>query len=126
MAVGSGAAARAGDANKAPAAAADALSTSRLESARISSSCVLPRRFERCSRPALHPEQPAVMRLEVRARPFDLRRIVFHLLDLAERLAAGLLLRLRVHRAQAPDVDGQLLRLRREAEALEQPGGIGI
>ena len=37
--------------------------------------------------------------------------VVLHQLDLAERLAAGLLLDLRMHRAQAADIDDELLAL---------------
>src|SRR5215471_4521637 len=75
---------------------------------------------------ALHPEQFAVTRLDLFAQPFHRHGIVLHLLDLAKRLSTGLLLGLRMQRTQSSDVDAELLRLRREAEALEQAGGIRI
>src|SRR4051812_11715967 len=73
-----------------------------------------------------HSEQLAVARLDLLAHLFHRRRIVLHLLDLAERLAPGLLLDPGMQRTQAADIDRQLLRLGREAEALEQPRGVRI
>src|SRR6185436_11097140 len=66
---------------------------------------------------ASHPKQLGVVRLDLLAHLLDRGRIVLHLLDLTERLAAGLLLDARMHRAQAADIDDELLGLRREAEA---------
>ena len=43
-----------------------------------------------------------------------------------ERRAAGLVLRLRMHRAQPAGIDDELLCLGREREALEQPPGVRV
>ena len=56
----------------------------------------------------------------------DAGRIVLHDLDVLERLAPRMLLRLRMDRAQRADVDHKLLTLGGEAEALEQPRGVRI
>src|SRR5262245_62501565 len=64
--------------------------------------------------------------LDISARLFHRRGIVLHLLDLAKRLSTGLVLGLRMQRTQSSEIDRELLRLRREAEALEQPGGVWI
>src|SRR5262245_24889738 len=68
-----------------------------------------------------HPEQLAVARLDLLAHLLHRCGIVLHLLDLGEWLASGLLLDLRMQRTQAADIDDELLRFGREAEALEQP-----
>src|ERR671931_1197031 len=125
--VGSGAAARDGEAKNTPATPADALSTSRLENRRllIASSQSGPGLLDPppC---ALHSEQFTVTRLDLFAHLLHRGRIVLHFLDLAERLASGLLLGLRMQRTQACEIDRELLRLGREAEALEQPRGVRI
>src|SRR4051812_20144024 len=74
--------------------------------------------------PVSHPEQFLVAGLDRIGIALDAGRIVLELLDLAERLAAGLLLGLRMDRAQATDVDDELLAFRREAVALEQLSGV--
>src|SRR3979411_2661740 len=74
----------------------------------------------------LHPENLRVARLDVFAHAFDRGRIVLHDLDVAERLAAGLLPGGGMHRAQAARVDDQLLALGGETEALEQPRRVRI
>src|SRR5947199_2536750 len=74
----------------------------------------------------LDSEQPAIARFDLLAHLLHCGGIVLHLLDLAERLAARLLLDLRMQRAQSANIDDELLRLGREAEALKQPRGIGI
>src|SRR4051812_7012533 len=63
-------------------------------------------------------EDLCIARLDRIALSFDRRGVVFHRLDVPERLAAWLLLRLGMRRAQAADVDDQLLRLAAEAERL--------
>src|SRR5216117_3996267 len=74
----------------------------------------------------LHSEQLGVALLDRFTLLLDPGGVVLQHLDLLERLAAGLFLGLRMHRAQAADVDDELLRLLREAIALEQLGGVGI
>src|SRR5207245_2341626 len=69
---------------------------------------------------ASHAEQSAVARLDLLARPLDAGGVLLHGLDIAERLAAGLLLDQRMHRPQGPDIDDELLAFLREAIALEQ------
>src|SRR6266508_3375401 len=76
--------------------------------------------------PRSNSEQFAVTRLDLFAHLLHRSRIVLHFLDLAERLASGLLLGLRMQRTQACEIDRELLRFRREAEALEQPRGVRI
>src|SRR5258708_38464141 len=88
-------------------------SPTRGEGAHRDCGTVATRRLPRSSE--LHPEQLGVARLDLLARPLDPGRIVLELLDLRERPAAGLFLGLRVHRAQAADVDQGLLALYREA-----------
>src|ERR1700688_2605324 len=86
----------------------------------------MPWRFPEDDTGELDPEQLGVARLDLLARLLDAGRIVLHLLDLPERPAARLFLGLRVHGAQAADVDQGLLALHREAIALEQAAGIRI
>src|SRR5713101_8420962 len=75
---------------------------------------------------SLHPEQLAVARLDLFAHLVDAGSVLLHGLDLVERLAAGLLLGRRMHRAQSAEIDDQLLAFRREAVALEQPRRIRV
>src|SRR5712691_7456465 len=60
-----------------------------------------------------HPEQPAVARLDLLAHPLDRDRVVLHGLDVRQRSAPWPFPGVRVHGAQAADIDDQLLRLRR-------------
>src|SRR5205807_5425239 len=69
---------------------------------------------------ASNAEQLGIARLDRVALFFHGDRIVLHGLDILERLAAGLLLGLWMHRAQAADIDDELLCLSAEAERLEQ------
>src|SRR5262249_16388128 len=73
-----------------------------------------------------HPEQPAVARLDLFAHALDAGGILLHGFDLAQGLAPGLLLHLRMHRTHAAEIDDHLLALGREAIALEQPRRVGI
>src|SRR6185503_20791207 len=75
---------------------------------------------------ASHFEDACVARFDLVALFLDGDRIVFHLLDLGERLAPGLFLDLRMDRAQAAEIDVDLLRLGREHVALEEARGVGI
>src|SRR5262249_42118605 len=70
--------------------------------------------------PASNVEDLAVARLDLLALLLNRRGVVLHGLDVLERLAAGLVLRVRVHRAQAADINDQLLGLAAERERLEQ------
>src|SRR6478736_7951760 len=63
-----------------------------------------------------NPENLRVACLNLLAHPFDRHSILLHDLDLAERLAAGLLLGLQVLRTHAAMIDDELLRFRGEAE----------
>src|SRR5882757_11513582 len=71
-------------------------------------------------------EYLGVTRLDGLALFFDRGGVIFHGLDILQRLAAGLVLRIGVHRAQASDIDDELLRLATEAERLKQLGGVWI
>src|SRR5215469_2660940 len=71
-------------------------------------------------------EDLRIVRLDRLTLFFDSRRIVLHGLDLLERLAARLVLRVRMHGAQAADIDDELLRFAAEAEGLEELCRIGI
>src|SRR5439155_11308669 len=75
---------------------------------------------------ASHAEQSAVARLDLLARPLDAGGVLRHGLDIAERLAAGLLLDQRMHRPQGPEIDDELLAFLREAIALEQSRRVRI
>src|SRR5713101_1315414 len=65
-------------------------------------------------------EDLGVARLDLIALGFDRDRIVFHHLDVAQRLAAGLVLDRGMRRAQPAYVRDQLLRFQGEHVALEQ------
>src|SRR5262249_31677930 len=65
-------------------------------------------------------EDLGVARLYLIALFLDRRGIVLHGLDVLQRLAAGLLLGVRMYRAQAANVHDQLLRFAAHAERLEQ------
>src|ERR1035438_3831757 len=65
-------------------------------------------------------EQFGVMRLDRVALFFHRGRVVLHGLDVLERSAPRLFLGLRMHRAQAADIDDELLGITAEAERLEQ------
>src|SRR5262245_66058892 len=113
-------------ATTAPAAiAVEALSTLRRENRILVMVCLPVSNAAVAGLPS-HSEQLAVARLDLLAHLFHRRGIVLHLLDLGERLAPRLLFDLRMQRAQSADVDDQLLRLGREAEALEQPRRVRI
>src|SRR5580692_1332747 len=71
-------------------------------------------------------EDSCIARLDAVALLFHRDRVVLHGLDVLERHAPGLLLGLRMHRAQAADIDDELLGLRAEAERLKQPGRVRI
>src|SRR5215831_19480034 len=71
-------------------------------------------------------EDLRIARLDRLTLFFDRRRIVLHGLNLLERLAARLVLRVRMHGAQAADIDDELLRLAAEAEGLKKFCRIGI
>src|SRR3954464_8162076 len=71
-------------------------------------------------------EDFCVARLDGLAFLLYRRRVVLHGLDVLERLAPRLLARLRMHRAEAADIDDELLRLAAEAERLEQPCRVRI
>src|SRR5207244_11751734 len=71
--------------------------------------------------PTSDTEQFCVPRLDRLALFLHSGSIVLHGLDLGERLAAGLVPGLRMHRAQAADIDNELLHLLAQAEGLEQP-----
>src|SRR5580692_4897639 len=65
-------------------------------------------------------EDSCIARLDAVALLFHRDRVVLHGLDVLERHAPGLLLGLRMHRAQAADIDDELLGLAAEAERLKQ------
>src|SRR6202521_5871678 len=67
-----------------------------------------------------HVKVSGVQRLDLLALRLDGDRIVLHHLDLAQRLSPRLVLDQRMDRAQAADVDHELLGLDREHVALEQ------
>src|SRR3981081_301880 len=73
-----------------------------------------------------HPEQLAVARVDLLARRLDAGGVLLHGLDIAERLAAGLLLHLAVHGAHSAEIDDELLAFRGKAIALEQPRRIRV
>src|SRR5262249_49290912 len=52
--------------------------------------------------------------------PFDADGVLLHSLDVAERLAPGLVLDQGMHRPQRAEIDDQLLAFGRKAVALEQ------
>src|SRR6266487_1647469 len=81
---------------------------------------------ERCQSAGSNMKDLGVARLDLIALGLDRDRIVFHQLDVAQRLAAGLLLDRGMRRAQAPEVRHELLRLRGEHVALEQARRIGV
>src|SRR5437763_12499243 len=74
----------------------------------------------------LDSEQPAIARFDLLAHLLRCGGIVLHLLDLAERLAARLLLDLRMQRAQSDNIDDVLMCLGRGAEDMKQQRGDGI
>src|SRR3954468_23776414 len=76
------------------------------------------------SLPKSNVEQLGIMRLDRIALFFHRRRVVFHGLDILEWLASRLLPGVRMHRAQAADVDDELLCVTAEAERLEQLCGV--
>src|ERR1700748_1901543 len=54
-------------------------------------------------------EDPGVARLDRLAVLFDRSGVILHGFDVLERFAAGLVLRLRMHRTQPTDIDDELL-----------------
>src|SRR5438132_13189663 len=72
------------------------------------------------------PEQAAGARLDLVAHLLDGGGVLLEGFDLAERLAPGLLFGERMHRAQPTHIHHELLALRREAVALEQPCRVRI
>src|SRR5438552_996040 len=69
-------------------------------------------------------EQFCLARLDRLAFLLDRRGVVLHGLDVLQRRAPGLFLRLRMHRTQTPDIDDDLLCLTAQAEGLEQSCGV--
>src|SRR3981189_1532438 len=65
-------------------------------------------------------EQLGIVRLDGVALFFNRGGIILHGLDVLERLASSLFLGLRMHRAQAADIDDELLGVPAEAERLNQ------
>ena len=65
-------------------------------------------------------EDLLIARLDLFALLLGAGGVFLHQLDVGERLAARLLLDLRMQRTQAADIDDDLLRFRREAIVLEQ------
>src|SRR5262245_33267191 len=71
-------------------------------------------------------EDPGVARLDRVTAVFDCSSVILHGFDVFQRLAAGFLLRLRMHRAQPTDIDDELLRLAAETERLKQLGRVRV
>src|SRR6185436_10839967 len=71
-------------------------------------------------------EQLGVTHPDLFAVLLDAFGVVLQRLDVLERPVTGLLLGLGMHRAQAADVDDELLALRAEAIALEQARRVGV
>src|SRR5260221_12820270 len=71
-------------------------------------------------------EQLGVTHSDLFAVLLDAFGIVLQRLDVLERPVTRLLFRLRMHRAQTTDVDDELLALRGETIALEQPRRVRI
>src|SRR4051812_23527160 len=71
-------------------------------------------------------EDLGIARLDRVAFFFHGGRVVLHGLDLLEWLATRLLLGLRMRRAQATDIDNELLGVAAEAERLKQPRRVRI
>src|SRR5258708_24153802 len=65
-------------------------------------------------------EKLGVTRLDRVALFFHRGGVVLHGLDVLKGRAPRLLLGLRMHRAQAPDIDAELLRIAAEAERMQQ------
>src|SRR5262249_44077234 len=75
---------------------------------------------------ASHPEQLAVARLDLLARPFDADGVLLHGLDVAERLAPGFALDQGMHRPQRAEIDDQLRAFGRKEVAWEQSRRVGV
>src|SRR6476620_5438303 len=73
-----------------------------------------------------HTEDLRIARFHLVAGLLHGAGVILHHLDVLERHAARLVLLVRMERACAADIDDQLLRLKREAEALEQTRGIRV
>src|SRR5215472_1845621 len=73
-----------------------------------------------------NPEYLGVVRLDFFAVLLHRGRILLHQLDVAQWSASRLVLDLRMKRTHAALIDQEFLAFGAEAEALEQPCGIGI
>src|SRR5712671_2591381 len=79
-----------------------------------------------CAWEASNLEQLGITHPDLFAVLLDACGIVLQRLDVLERPVARLLFGLRMHRAQATDIDDELLALRGETIALEQPRRVRI